>query len=257
MFAFQYNTSKIEYNLIKSKRKTITISVDSKGNVLVKAPLRLTDEKVLDLVKQKSSWIEKKLILIEEAVGQTQDRQYINGEIFYYLGKEYVLQLTEDASKKKLVVNISEDKLIVTMPIRHKDTINKSVIQEDMINDANNVNEEMIKVAITKWYKQAAKVKILERVSYYERLFTEKPSSVVVKEQKHRWGSCSQDKTLRFNWRIIMAPEYIIDYIIVHEMCHLRYMNHAREFWDLVEHLQPDYKIRKDWLKKNGRMLSI
>ena len=99
MFAFQYNTSKIEYNLIKSKRKTISISVDSKGNVLVKAPLRLSDEKVLELIKKKSSWIEEKLLLVQETIGQQQERQYKNGETFYYLGNEYVLKIIEDTVK--------------------------------------------------------------------------------------------------------------------------------------------------------------
>ena len=240
MFEFQYNTSKIEYNLFKSKRKTITISVDSKGNVIVKAPLRLSDEKVLELVKQKSSWIEQKLLLVEEAMGQTQDRQYVDGECFCYLGIEYSLQLIADTKRKRLTVNIYDDKLVVTIPTSIGD-----------------INKEIIKVAITKWYKQMAKVKIAERVTYYERLFLEKPGPIIVKEQKKRWGSCSQDGTLRFNWRIIMAPEYVIDYIVVHEMCHLRYMNHAREFWNLVERIMPDYKIRKAWLKKNGITLEL
>jgi len=246
MFAFQYNTSKIEYNLIKSKRKTITISVDSKGNVLVKAPSRLTDEKILELVKNKSSWIERKLLLVEKVVGKTRERQYVNDEIFYYWGKECSLQLIVDATKKKLNVNIYDDKLVVTIP-----TSKVGIINEDII------YESIIKVALTKWYKQMAKVKISERVTYYESFFLEKPGSVIVKEQKKRWGSCSQDGTLRFNWRIIMAPEYIVDYIVVHEMCHLRYMNHASEFWNLVELILPDFKIRKDWLKKNGITLEL
>lgn len=240
MFTFQYNTLKIEYNLMKSKRKTISISVDPKGNVIVKAPLRLSDEKVLELVKQKASWIGQKLLLIEEAVGQIQDKEYVNGEIFNYLGKEYVLQLIIDVTKKKLNVYISDDKLVVTV------STNESII-----------NEDILKIAITKWYKQMAKLVIAERVTYYESLFTEKRGPIIVKEQKKRWGSCSQDGTLRFNWRIIMAPEYIIDYIVVHEMCHLRYMNHANEFWNLVEHILPDYKVRKEWLKKNGSKLEL
>ena len=251
MFGFQYNTTKIEYNLMKSKRKTISISVDSKGNILVKAPLRLSDENVLELVKQKASWIEQKLRLVEETVGQKQDRQYVNGEIFYYLGKEYIFQLIEDASRKKLTVNIYDEKLVVTMPTSKAGSIN-----DDIVNDGS-INDGIIKVAITKWYKQMAKVKIVERVTHYESLFSEKRGSIIVKEQKKRWGSCSQDGTLRFNWRIIMAPEYIIDYIVVHEMSHLRYMNHAKEFWHQVERVLPDYKIRKEWLKKNGITLEL
>ncbi|SEW18628.1 M48 family metallopeptidase [[Clostridium] fimetarium] len=246
MFAFQYNTSKIEYNLIKSKRKTISISVDSKGNVLVKAPLRLSDEKVLELIKNKSSWIEEKLLLVQDTIGQQQERQYKNGETFYYLGNEYVLKIIEDTVKKRLSVNIYDDKLVVTIPTSKADFIHEGI-----------GNETIIKLAIIKWYKQMAKVKILERVNSYENLFAKKRGPVIVKEQKKRWGSCSQDGTLRFNWRIIMAPEYIIDYIVVHELCHLKYMNHAREFWNLVESILPDYKIRKEWLKKNGIMLEL
>lgn len=240
MFSYQYDSLKIEYNLIKSKRKTFTISVDSNGNIIVKAPSRLSDEKVLELVKEKSRWIKEKLLAVMEIESQRHCRHYVNGDTFNYLGTEYALQLLEDRSKKKLIVDLYDDKLLVTFPG-----------QERIMYEAN------IKDAIKKWYKQKAKIKILERVTYYEKYFSEKRGPVIVKEQKKRWGSCTKDGTLRFNWKIIMAPEPIIDYLVVHEMCHLRYMNHANEFWNLVESILPDYKSRKEWLRKYGALLEL
>lgn len=240
MYSFQYDSLNIEYNLIKSKRKTFTISVDSNGTVIVKAPSRLSDEKVLELVKEKSRWIKEKLLAVMEIESQRYCRQYVNGDTFNFLGKDYSLQLLEDRTIKKLTVNLYNNKLLVTCPS-----------QEHII------NEIMIKEAIKKWYKQNAKIKIIERVTYYEKYLTEKRGSVIVKEQKKRWGSCTKEGTLRFNWKIIMAPEPIIDYLVVHEMCHLRYMNHASEFWNLVESILPDYKNSKEWLRKYGALLEL
>lgn len=93
--------------------------------------------------------------------------------------------------------------------------------------NASTKNEEVIRKALENWYKDKANEKINERVKYYQQYFDIKPSKVVIKEQKKRWGTCTSNRKLLFNWKSIMAPSPIIDYIVVHEMCHLIHMNHA------------------------------
>jgi hypothetical protein len=93
---------------------------------------------------------------------------------------------------------------------------------------------------------------INERILYYANLIGVKPTKVVIKAQKSRWGSCNNKGELTFNWRLVFASEEVIDYVIVHELCHMIHMNHSKQFWDTVKAIVPDYKIRRDWLKAEG-----
>jgi len=236
MFSFQYGTAKIEYNLIRSKRKNVSISVEPNSNVRVKAPINISDDEVLEVVKGKSRWITQKLFEIREIETRRYRRAYVNGETFTYLGRRYSLQLVDDESIKIPVVKFYRGKLYVTTSTR---------------------DEAIIRTAIVGWYKEKAKEKIPERVTYYEKFFLEKRGDIIVKEQKKRWASCTKDGTLMFNWKDIIAPANILDYIIVHEMCHLRYMNHSKEFWEMLGRVLPDYERRKEWLKNNGVKLEV
>lgn len=236
MFSYQYGTAKIEYSQIRSKRKNVSISVETNRNILVKAPLNLSDEEVLEVVKGKSRWITEKLFEMKEIETRKYYRQYVNGETFTYLGRRYTLQLMDNQALKKPTVKLYRGKLYVTTPTRE---------------------ENVIKEAIVKWYQEKAKEKIPERVAYYEKFFSEKRGRIIVKDQKKRWASCTKDGILMFNWKAIIAPANILDYIIVHEMCHLRYMNHSNEFWEMLGRVLPDYEGRKEWLKNNGITLEI
>ena len=111
--------------------------------------------------------------------------------------------------------------------------------------------------AMEKWYRKKADRIINDRVGIYIEKIGKKPQNVTVKEQKRRWGSCTAKGKLYFNWRIIMAPPGIIDYVVVHEMCHLAYLNHSKIFWQKVGSIFPDYKKRRKWLKDNGLKLDF
>lgn len=120
-----------------------------------------------------------------------------------------------------------------------------------------NEKRDIIKDALIKWYFALAIKIINRRVNRYSRLLDLFPKEVIIKDQKKRWGSCSSSGILRFNWRIVMAPISIVDYVIVHEMCHLRIKNHSSDFWKLVSVALPDYQRRKDWLKNNMGIFSL
>ncbi len=106
-------------------------------------------------------------------------------------------------------------------------------------------------------YRQAAKEYIPKRVAYYAELLDVTYATISIRDQKTRWGSCSSKGNLSFSWRLILAPPKVLDYVVVHELCHRKEMNHSPRFWALVESIIPDYKIHRKWLKENGEKLTI
>lgn len=110
--------------------------------------------------------------------------------------------------------------------------------------------------AFTIRYREEARRKIEERVAFYHPLTGGRYTSVTIRDQKSRWGSCSSRGTLSFNYRLIFAPLPVLDYVVVHELCHLTHMNHSKEFWDKVASVMPEYKVHRQWLKDHGQELS-
>lgn len=229
--SYDYGSQRIEFTVTFRKRKTLSIEVEPPNIITVIAPFETTEDKVLQIVKAKSKWIVQKLYDFREMEYRKRKRQYINGESFIYMGRNYSLQTVLDPH-----VSVAEAKLS-----RGKFYVYSSVKDEDVT-----------KKALENWYKDKAKEKIMERIEYYQPFFDIKPSKVIIKDQQKRWGSCTLRKELLFNWKCIMAPSPVLDYIVVHEMCHLLHMNHSKEFWNQVKRVLPDYEDRKAWLKNNG-----
>ncbi len=106
-------------------------------------------------------------------------------------------------------------------------------------------------------YRQAAKKYFPARVAYYENIIGVTHGSISIRDQKTRWGSCSAKGNLNFNWRLMLAPPRVLDYVVVHELCHRKQMNHSKAFWDAVEMVLPDYRELRKWLQDNGRTLVL
>ena len=113
-------------------------------------------------------------------------------------------------------------------------------------------NEEDFQQATVKFYKTYAKSFLQHKTQYYAQMLGVKVNRITIKSQKTRWGSCSSKGNINYNWKIILMPEIVSDYIVVHELCHLKQMNHSKEFWMEVERIIPDYLQRKEWLRKSG-----
>ena len=111
--------------------------------------------------------------------------------------------------------------------------------------------------ALEERYREAARIRLEQRVAYYHTVTGGHYTSITVRDQKTRWGSCSSRGTLSFNYRLIFAPPAILDYVVVHELCHLTHMDHSRDFWHMVERILPDYRIHKAWLKEHGEELNL
>lgn len=115
--------------------------------------------------------------------------------------------------------------------------------------------EEKQRNALEKRYRNAAKDYIPKRVEYYHQFTGGHYEKITIRDQKTRWGSCSSTGTLSFSFRLMLAPPRVLDYVVVHELCHLTHMNHSKEFWNMVENILPDYKEHRKWLKENGHTL--
>lgn len=233
---FKFGTKDIEFTVKYSNRKTLAIEVEPNGAVNVVAPLGVLEEDIIKTVKTKAVWIVQKQYEVRNINVNKINREAVSGESYLYLGRNYTLQLIINEDIKNIEVKLFRGKFIVT-------TITK--------------DEEKIKVALEEWYREKALQKIDDRVEYYSPFFNKQPKSVKVKEQKKRWASCTSKDELLFNWRCVMAPAYIIDYIVVHEMCHMYYKDHSKEFWNMVSNVMPDYEGRKEWLRDNGIKLDL
>ena len=111
--------------------------------------------------------------------------------------------------------------------------------------------------ALENRYRQAAKEYFPARVAYYEKIIGVTHNEIRIRDQKTRWGSCSSKGNLNFNWRLMLAPPRVLDYVVVHELCHRKEMNHSKAFWNAVEMVLPDYKELRKWLRDNGNSLSL
>ena len=120
-----------------------------------------------------------------------------------------------------------------------------------------NKNKENVKFIIKAYLKKMALNYITKKVYDFKDIFKIEPKTIKIKEQKSIWGSCSYDNKLSFNYKLVMAESFAIDYVIIHEMCHMIHKNHSKEYWNLVESIMPDYRIGKGWLTEYGYLLDL
>ena len=212
--------SVLDFILDVGNRKNLYISIKD-GQVLLKIPYGYSKEKAYDFLLSKSDWIKKALAKQTPNFGF---KTYENGEKVKLLGKEYTLRLIE--SNKFFAPYFSENEIIVS--------INKSINQERI---AYYINKLLLDFA-TREIECSCK-KLCQITGLY-------PKKVSIKQMKSRWGSCSSNDNISINYDIIYHDRECLEYVIIHELCHLKYMNHSKDFWDLVEKYCPDRKrIRK------------
>lgn len=212
------------------------ISVEPPDLVHVVAPEGASEEAILKRVRSKAGWIVQRLFAMRDMAYIPIKREMVNGESFMYLGRNYSLQVTVEPETERPRVGLVNGKLLVTIK---------------------SMDEAGIHKALEDWYKQKAAEKISERVKFYQSRFHVKPTMIKVKDQQKRWASCTSKGELLFNWKSIMAPSPVLDYIIVHEMAHLLERGHSQRFWTIVAAVLPDYSSRKEWLKNNGIKMDL
>lgn len=239
-YFIEINNGKINYSIVKTKRKTIGITVDRNGKVKVSAPLYVSEKEIREVVQEKTDWIAKKVNEVRKRNLNTVPKEFVSGEEFLYLGEKYTLKIAElDLANPEVLMQT--DTIVVY--------IFKGLTGES--------RKQVVKETLVKWYRQCFTEVVEERIEKYSLHLNVSPRKVVVKDQKTRWGSCSEKGNINLNWRLVMAPIEIIDYVVVHELCHLRIMNHSKDFWNLIESILPNYRENREWLKVNGSRLEM
>lgn len=226
----------ITYEVIRSRRTTADIVIERDGRVLVRAPRSLPDERVEDLVEAKRYWIFKNLAEWRDLNATRLLREYRNGEGFLYLGRSYRLLLVSDQVEPLLLKN-------------GRFCLRRELVDEGAV--------EAAKVAFRDYYIARGKERITKRVDYYAPKVGVTPRVINVRELGNRWASCSPNGNLAFHWKCMMAPQTIIDYIVVHELCHFHHPDHTDAFWNEVDKVIPAYRERKEWLRKHGAGLDV
>ena len=203
------------------------------GLVEVRAPFKIEQKELDSFILQKNSWINKKLSL-QKSIKKPTRKKFKNEENFQFLGKNLKLKITISENKKSYI----DDKFIYLVLKNNKENF-----------------KEKIKEKLEIFFRETAKDIFKNKTLDEAKKIRVTPKKIIVRSYKRRWGSCSYKKDISYNWKLIMAPEKIIHYVVIHELCHLIHFNHSRDFWKSVGKILPDYKSSKEWLKLNQHLL--
>jgi predicted metal-dependent hydrolase len=217
--------------IIRTRRKTLAIIIKSDGSLTVRAPLHTSDQIIQKFVAEKSGWIIAKQRLAQKNPAAPPPKQYVEGEVFLFLGASYPLKLVK-TQKETLLLDGQGFKLASRWQ-------NKAAL------------------VFEKWYKMQALKVISERCAWYAQKYGFTYQKIRLSSARTRWGSCSSRGALSFSWRLMMAPPVVLDYVIIHELVHTVEHNHAQGFWDKVAAIMPAYKTQIKWLKTNGHTLKF
>ena len=234
-----FGNTTITFTVIRSRRrkKTVEVTLDPRDGVLVSAPWDTPPERITAVVAKRAGWIVRQA---SSEVLHPRRKEFVSGESLPYLGRLARL-FVEHAHVRSVSVAFDHWSFRVVAPSDLADEQRRARIED----------------ALVRWYKEHASERLSARTEYWARRAGYAPTAVLVRDQRQRWGSCSPDGKLRFNWRIVMAPPALIDYVVVHELAHLRERTHSAAFWAEVARLMPDYRPRRSRLKEVGPTLTL
>ena len=230
----------LQYTLKRTNRKKIGISIERDGAIIVRAPLQAEFDEVEKFVADKCIWIYQKLAVKKTLNRKKPKREFVNGQGFLYLGKSYRLKLEKDAK-------IESEKSAQATPLR----LWHGYFELAESESANARNHFIL------WYKKQINKQIKARIPRYDKRIGVTVKDVRVSDLGHRWASCNRNGVISFNWRAVMAPVWVFDYILVHEMVHLIERGHTGRFWRLISRVIPDYEKHALWLNENGPDLDL
>jgi predicted metal-dependent hydrolase len=235
----QFGNTVIAYSVVRSarRRKTVEITLDPRDGVVVAAPLDTPAERVRAVVAKRARWI---VLQGQNGCEHSQAKRFVSGESVPYLGRQVRLVVIL-ANVKKASVAFSHWSLAVTAPAGLPEPERRAAVER----------------ALVRWYRQRAADRLSKRAQYWAPRAGVTPTAVLIRAQNARWASCSPSGVLRFNWRIVMAPPALIDYVLVHELMHLRVRTHTAAFWAMVARLMPDFKLRRARLKEIGTYCTL
>ena len=215
--------------IIRSRRRTIALVIEGDGSLIVRAPLRASEKTIRELVAQKADWVARAQAKMRQ--NRPPERRFVAGEALPLMGQAHPLKIVQ--------------------------TQRASLAFENGVFLLAQKAQPRAREAFQLWYKKMAAVLLPARLETLAAKHNLHPKKVRISSARTRWGSCSTSGTISLTWRLVMAPPEVIDYVIVHELAHIKVKNHSKDFWNLVADLMPDYKKHLGWLKKHGQSLDI
>lgn len=215
----------LNYELVRSKIKNMYILIRN-GKVIVKASNNISENRIKDFINSKEDWINKKLKEFENK--SFKEKSYVSGEVFKVLGNDYILNI-EYGNFEKASVNMDNGYINIFV--------------------SENYETEKIKELIEKMYYKVALMIVDKSVKMWKSTLKIAPDVVVIKKLKTAWGKCNSKRKITINPDLMKYDQKVINYVVLHEFCHLRYMNHSKDFWNMVGKFMPDYKDLKKELK--------
>jgi len=222
----------LSYELVRSKRrkKTLAIQVTKDGAITLFVPFRTPKREADDFFREREGWIRKQIARLTEKAKARRERKFLPGETFPYHGEEYPLMAGAPHGRAGLVFF---NGVFFLGPD----------------------NFDGVREYFVDWYRKAALKELAERVRHYSARTGLTPRRITVTDARTRYGSCSAADRLSFSWRIIMAPLPVMDYVILHELAHIKVKNHSPRYWEFLATICPDWKEQRKWLKENGHKL--
>ncbi|MCB9778540.1 MAG: M48 family metallopeptidase [Alphaproteobacteria bacterium] len=232
-----FGNTLLRYSIERSRRRrTVSVVVDPVEGILVKAPEELPVEDIEAVVARKGAWIVQRMAGYREAESARPPREFVGGETHVLQGRQYRLRLVEAASRRRATARVEGRFIVVDVP-SSGDAAGRPGIVRDALVDL---------------YRGIAAERLPERVGVFADKLGLPSPPVLIRDQQKRWGSCTRSGELRFNWRIIMGPMSLVDYVAAHEVCHLRIADHSPGFWRTLGNLMPDYEERRERLRIEG-----
>ena len=222
----------IEYSLQKSARKTASIYIERDGSVSLLVPESLDERQIEELIENKRRWIYTSLAEWNDLNSAGVQRSFVNGQGFLYLGRSYRLKIVDEQD----------------LPLK--------LLNGHFCLRRSELNEKTESV-FRKYYRTKGSELIPQRIAKFQDRMGVTTGVIRIQELGNRWGSCTNNGSVSFHWKCLMGPLSIIDYIVVHELAHLKHPNHSDAFWNEVDKVMPDYRDRKDWLRENGASMTI
>ncbi|MHB8139215.1 MAG: M48 family metallopeptidase [Smithellaceae bacterium] len=226
----------LKYSLKRSRKrkKTISLQIGDNSDIMVYAPYFTPVAEIDRFVEEKRSWIDRAMHRQAQLLTRHQEKAYATGEYFYYLGQTYPLETCFEPLENAGVI-FWRGRFFLNCPAQR----------------------DIKKYYFVSWYKKKAKEHIPIRVGHFSRALNLQPGNIRITSARSRWGSCSEDNSLAFSFRLIMAPQEVIDYVIVHELMHIRQKNHSSKFWRLMIEAMPDFATHRRWLRDHHKLFEL
>lgn len=224
----QEKEREIPFVVIRSKRKTLSLTINADAELVIRAPLYLPDKRIREFVDLKKDWIRRRVAYARQ--NKPVEKYYRDGEKLLYLGEEFSVSFDHGREPK---IDL-QDRFYLNPEIR-----------------------ERVKGCLIAWYIHRGYQIIPQRVTELAELHNFQPVEVKITRAERRWGSCSHKGSLCFSWRLMMAPPSVVDYVIIHELVHLEIRDHSSRFWKRVQTILPDFAERRIWLRENDRYMRL